>query len=63
MVPYVVADCRDKLPLMDCTEGSQIKYANGTCYLEREMLGVWSDDVFKNKTGITRVSPAEEYWK
>lgn len=54
--------CRDKLPLMDCTAGTQIKYPNGTCYSDGQLVGVWNDTVFENKTGISRVSPAEEYW-
>ena len=56
-------DCRDKLPLMECTDGAQTKNPNGTCYSEGQLIGVWNDTVFENKTGISRVSPAEEYWK
>ncbi|XP_045164528.1 sodium- and chloride-dependent glycine transporter 1-like [Mercenaria mercenaria] len=52
--------CSQKLPLTTCDDG--IKYGNGTCFEDDEMAGVWNDTLFEEKTGIKRVSPAEEYF-
>ncbi|KAL4226538.1 hypothetical protein ACF0H5_014523 [Mactra antiquata] len=52
--------CSQNLPLTQCTDGES--YANGTCYVDGEMVGVWNDTLFEEETGLKRVSPAEEYF-
>ncbi|WAR26310.1 SC6A5-like protein [Mya arenaria] len=55
--------CSGNVPRAACTEDSQVKAANGTCWsAEGEMVGVWDDDLLKDHEGIYRRSPAEIYW-
>ncbi|XP_052782132.1 sodium- and chloride-dependent glycine transporter 1-like [Mya arenaria] len=55
--------CSGNVPRAACTEDSQVKAANGTCWsAEGDMVGVWDDDLLKDHEGIYRRSPAEIYW-
>ncbi|KAK2174758.1 hypothetical protein NP493_778g03001 [Ridgeia piscesae] len=54
--------CNLKLPDAQCTEAPLHKYLNGTCYNSTTFVGLWNYAVFRNKTGISRHSPSEEFY-
>jgi len=56
-------DCSQRLPDAQCTEAPLHKYLNGTCYNSTTFVGLWNYAVFRNKTGISRHSPSEEFYK
>ncbi|KAI0231282.1 Sodium- and chloride-dependent glycine transporter 2 [Lamellibrachia satsuma] len=55
-------NCSLKLPDAQCDESSLHKYVNGTCYNSTTFIGLWNYTLFRNKTGISRHSPSEEYY-
>jgi len=60
--------CIDRLPDMSCENASVssselIGYANGTCYNDSQLVGIWSEAVFENTTNLKRTSASEEYFK
>ena len=64
--PYTA--CSLLLPSVKCNESisretTLKQYANGTCYNGSHLTGVWDYALFKNKTGISRISPSAEYYK
>ncbi|KAK2163610.1 hypothetical protein LSH36_76g00075 [Paralvinella palmiformis] len=54
--------CSQNLPDVDCSNSMNIKYSNGSCYNDTQLIGVWNYTIFKNSTGIKRHSPTEEYY-
>ena len=60
----VCAVCVDRIPDVSCTNTTpQVAYANGTCYNDTELIGVWNETVFESSTHLKRTSASEEYYK
>ncbi|XP_074646895.1 sodium- and chloride-dependent glycine transporter 1-like [Tubulanus polymorphus] len=55
-------DCSLNLPLVKCNESAQVKLYNGTCYIGRQLVGIYDDELYKNITKKRRIPPSEEYY-
>jgi len=62
-VAVLVSVCVDRLPVLPCNVSRQIAYANGTCYSESQLAGIWNQTIFENATRLKRTSASEEYYK
>ena len=55
--------CFDRLPNVVCDFANMTRHANGTCYNDDGFIGLWNNTIFRNTTGIKRVSASQEYYK
>lgn len=58
---YFWSDCSLKWPVVTCKDG--VKFVNGTCILDNNIVGVWNLTVFYEAVGEKPVSASEKYWK
>ncbi|XP_052280879.1 sodium- and chloride-dependent glycine transporter 1-like isoform X2 [Dreissena polymorpha] len=60
----LLQDCRDRLRDVTCDGIDDVRYDNGTCYLnDGNFTGIWNYTAFKNVTGRERIAPSREYWE
>ena len=56
--------CADRVPDMSCTNDTELTaHANGTCYNDTSLVGIWNETVFESATHLKRTSASEEYYK
>ncbi|XP_059169664.1 sodium-dependent proline transporter-like [Physella acuta] len=53
-------DCSLKWPVVTCKDG--VKFVNGTCIQDKNIVGVWNLTVFYDTVGEKPVSASEKYW-
>ena len=52
------------MPDVECdVDGELFRFDNGTCYNSTEFVGLWNYTIYKNVTGLRRLSASEEYYK